>query len=124
MTASGRKGTEGENAVVRALLPTYPMADRRVKHGLRDRGDISGIAPGVVIEVKAAPKDYRIGTWLNEADIEGANDNASLAVVWFKLKGKGNAMDWPVMMRGRYFVPLLRQWTEARPRQLEMFDGR
>jgi hypothetical protein len=126
MNPSGRKGADGENAVVRTLLPIYPMAERRAKQGSKDRGDIGGVAPGVVIEVKARPSRFCPSEWLTEADVEAANDRANLAVVWFKLKGKGNPLDWPVMMRGRYFLPMLQLWTgviEAQPRQLELFDG-
>jgi hypothetical protein len=118
MTQSGRKGTDGENAVVTALRPTFPMAERRAKQGNRDRGDVGGVAPHVVIEVKAAPAGYRIGEWLKEADVEGQNDNANLAVVWFKLKGKGNPLDWPVMMRGSFFIPMLEVWTKHLPGQM------
>jgi hypothetical protein len=111
LTASGRKGTRGESAVVDTLLPHWPMAERRAKQGSKDRGDVGGIMPGLVIEVKAAPARYQIAEWLKEADVEGANDGASLTVVWFKLKGKASPLDWPVMMRGRYFVPMLQRWA-------------
>jgi hypothetical protein len=114
MNKSGIKGTQGENAIVEALLPAYPMAERRAKQGIRDRGDIGGVFPGIVIESKAQPKRYQISEWLKEADREGENDRASLAVVWFKLKGSTSALDWPVMMRGRFFIPLLQRWTDGR----------
>jgi hypothetical protein len=107
-------GTKGENAVVGCLRPIYPMAERRAKQGSLDRGDIGGVAPGVVIEVKHAPKRYEISEWLKEADREGRNDNADLAVVWFKIKGTQDPLDWPVMMRGRFFIPVLQEWTNDR----------
>jgi hypothetical protein len=113
VNASQRKGTDGERRVVEALLPHWPMAERRAKQGTKDRGDIGGVAPGLVIEVKAQPKDYRIGEWLKECDAEAVNDNADLAVVWFKLRGKGDPLDWPVMMRGRFFIPVLRHWVNG-----------
>jgi hypothetical protein len=124
MNRAQQKGTNAETGVVQALRPFYPMAERRGRQGNRDRGDIGGVAPGVVIEVKAQVASYRIGPWLLEADVEALNDDASLAVVWFKLKGKGDPLDWPVMMRGRYFLPLLRSWTGADgyPRQLGLFE--
>lgn len=105
------KGTSAESAVVRCLAPLWPMAERRAKQGAKDRGDVGGVIPHLVIEVKARPKRYEIAEWLKEADIEGLNDNAELAVVWFKLKGKTDPLDWPVMMRGRFFVPLLQKWS-------------
>lgn len=111
---AGADGTKGEVAVVKALLPSYPMAERRAKQGFRDRGDIGGVAPQLVIEVKHAPKSQNITGWLKEADREALNDGAELAVVWFKIPGTTDAMDWPVMMRGRYFIPLLNLWTATR----------
>jgi hypothetical protein len=104
-------GTRGETAIVSALLPFYPMAERRAKQGFRDRGDIGGIAPGFVIESKHCPRRYEIAEWLKECDREMANDSADVGVVWFKLKGTTDPLEWPVMMRGRVFVPLLRKWT-------------
>jgi hypothetical protein len=104
-------GTRGEVAIVRTLKPFYPMAERRGKEGFRDRGDIGGIAPGLVIESKHCPRSYAIAEWLKECDREMSNDNADVGVVWFKLKGSTNPLDWPVMMRGRVFIPLLRKWT-------------
>jgi hypothetical protein len=105
-------GTKGEVAIVGALKPFYAMAERRAKQGFRDRGDIGGIAPGIVIESKHCPRSYAIAEWLKECDREMYNDNADVGVVWFKLKGTTNPLDWPVMMRGRIFIPLLRKWTE------------
>jgi hypothetical protein len=109
-----RDGTRGETAIVNALLPHYAMAERRAKQGVKDRGDIGGIAPKLVIEAKHAPKRYEISEWLKEADQEGINDQADLAVVWFKIKGTADPLRWPVMMRGAYFIPLLRLWTDSR----------
>jgi hypothetical protein len=119
-------GTKGEVAVVKVLLPSYPMAERRAKQGYRDRGDIGGVAPRLVIEVKHAPKSQNITGWLKEADREALNDGAELAVVWFKIPGTTSALDWPVMMRGSYFLPLLNLWVANRPtlvngQQLELF---
>jgi hypothetical protein len=111
-------GTKGEVAIVRTLKPFYPLADRRAKQGFKDRGDIGGIAPGLVIESKHCPKSYAIAEWLKETDREVINEQADaglevepLGCVWFKLKGTTNPLDWPVMMRGRFFIPLLLQWT-------------
>lgn len=128
-TKAMRDGTMGETAIVNTLKEPFPMAERRAKQGFRDRGDIGGVAPGLVIESKHAPKRYEIAEWLKEADREAMNDNAELAVVWFKIKGKTDPMDWPVMMRGRFFVPLLTEWaarrvhpTLAGPGQLQLFE--
>lgn len=113
-TKAMRDGTMGETAIVGALLPHFPMAERRAKQGFRDRGDIGGIAPGFVLEAKHAPKRYEIAEWLKEADREAINDRAELAAVWFKIKGSRDPMEWPVMMRGRFFVPMLVEWAARR----------
>lgn len=105
-------GTKGEVAIAGVLKPFYPLAERRAKQGFRDRGDIGGIAPGVVIESKHAPRSFDIQGWLKEVDREVLNDNGNLGVCWFKIKGTANPLDWPVMMRGRFFIPLLRLWTD------------
>ena len=104
-------GTRGEVAIVRTLKPYYPMVERRAKEGFRDRGDIGGVYPRLVIESKHAPRSYDISGWLREVDREMVNDNADVGVCWFKIKGTTDPLDWPVMMRGRVFLPLLRKWT-------------
>lgn len=99
--------------MVSCLRPFYPMAERRAKQGNKDRGDVGGVCPRLVIEVKHAPKRYEISEWLKEADRESINDSAELSVVWFKIKGTTDPLDWPVMMRGRYFLKMLALWTQA-----------
>jgi hypothetical protein len=86
------------------------MAERRAKAGAMDRGDIGGIDPRLVLEVKSWAS-YDIPGWLRETDAEVRNARADLGAVWFKLKGKRDPMEWPVLMRGRYFIPLLQAWA-------------
>jgi hypothetical protein len=104
------KGTKAETAVVGALRPSYPMAERRAKTGAKDTGDIGGVDPRLVLEVKACAT-YDLPGWLREADVERTNAHAQLGAVWFKLRGKTDPLEWPVMMRGRFFLPLLEAWT-------------
>ena len=111
------KGTKAETAVADVLEHYYPLATRLAKHGTRDVGDIGGIDPRLVLEVKAQAV-YDLPGWLREADAERVNAGADLAAVWFKLKGTTDPMAWPVMLRGRYFVPMLRAWTAAMGDQL------
>jgi hypothetical protein len=113
MNKSGRAGARGEVAVQNCLQATFPLVERRAKQGAKDRGDIGGVCPHVVIEVKHCPKRYEIAEWLKEADREGVNDSAELTAVWFKIRGKADPLDWPVMMRGRFFIKLLTMWADA-----------
>jgi len=106
MTASKRKGTAFESAVVDYLRANgAPHAERRALAGAKDRGDIAGL-PGVVIEAKAAAK-LEFGPWLNEAETERANDRADIGVVWAKRRGKGSPADAFVVMTGATLVHLL-----------------
>ena len=106
MTASKRKGTAWESAIVDYLREHgAPHAERRALAGARDRGDIAGI-PGIVIEAKAAAKT-ELGVWLAEAETERANDGAALGVVWHKRRGKASPGDGYVTMSGAALVRLL-----------------
>jgi hypothetical protein len=106
MSASKRKGTSWEGAIVDYLRGTgTPHAERRALGGAKDRGDIAGI-PGVVIEAKSAAR-LELGSWLAEAEAERVNDGAALAVVWHKRRGKTSAGDGYVTMTGATLVQLL-----------------
>lgn len=109
MSASKRKGTAAESAVVQYLQAMgFAQAERRSLNGAKDRGDIAGL-PGVVIEVKNCARQ-ELASWLQEAEVERDNDNASLGAVWHKRRGKGHAADWFVTMSGEQFVHLLREF--------------
>ena len=108
MSASKRKGTAAETAVVQFLRAAgFTQAERRTLAGAHDRGDIAGI-PGVVIEVKNCARQ-ELGAWVAEAETERDNDHASLGAVWHKRRGKGNPGDWFVTMSGAQFAALLRE---------------
>lgn len=65
--------------------------ERRVLHGKNDRGDIAGIyinGKRTVIECKCC-KRMELSTWIEEAEIEKANDDAEFAVVVHKRRGCG-----------------------------------
>lgn len=110
---NGRKGATAERAVADTLKNAgWEHADRRVKNGAKDRGDIAGIS-GVVIEVKNCAT-LNLSGWLAEAHVEADNDGSSIGVVWHKRRGKGDPLDWYVTMDGRTLVELLRTVEHAR----------
>lgn len=99
------KGTAWESALVTYLLPWWPHAERRALNGNQDRGDIAGLA-GCVIEAKNC-KTVSLGAWVDEAEVEKANDRADIAAVWHKRRGKTDPGSGFVTMTGRQFVELL-----------------
>lgn len=106
MSASKRKGTAAESQVVYYLQSFgYKHAERRALQGALDRGDIAGI-PGLVIEVKDHAR-MDLAAWIDEAEVEKANDQAEVGVVWHKRRGRGSPGDWYVSMTGRQFIEFL-----------------
>jgi len=108
VSASKRKGTAAETAIVNYLRTVgFLHVERRALNGSIDRGDIAGI-PGVVIEAKNCARQ-ELAAWVQEAETERNNDNASLGVVWHKRRGKAHPADWFVTMSGEQFTALLRE---------------
>lgn len=122
MSASKRKGTAAETAVVAFLRESgFIQAERRTLNGAKDRGDIAGL-PGVVIEVKNCARQ-ELAAWVAEAELERDNDRASIGVVWSKRRGKGNPADWFVTMSGLQFAALLRELFELPPLEADIEGG-
>ena len=110
MSASKRRGTKAEVAVRDYLRANgWLHAERLPTEGAKDRGDITGVDPELVIEVKACAR-MELGAWLDEADTEATNAEASVAVVWHKRRGKANPAEWYVTMSGEDFVRILAAW--------------
>lgn len=92
----------------------FPFADRRVKTGALDRGDVGGVHvhdQRVAVEVKNTAK-ISLGTWCAEAEVERVNDGALAGVVVHKRHGKGQAGDQWVTLTLRDFTAIL---TGKRP---------
>ena len=67
--------------------------DIRPKNGRNDRGDIGGVrhhGHAIVLELKDYGGRMLPGTWVEEADVERANDDALAGVVVVKRKGTTN----------------------------------
>jgi hypothetical protein len=116
MTAYHRaKGSSFERLVADYFKANgFPYADRRVKNGAKDRGDVGGVhahGRGVVIEAKNTTR-ISLGTWAAEAEQERVNDEALSGVVIHKRHGKGKAGDQWVTLTLRDLVAIL---TGTRP---------
>lgn len=107
---SKAKGTSAEVAIRDYLRASgWPYAERLPTEGAKDRGDITGIDPGVVIESKSC-NAMDLGGWMRELDAEVVNAKADIGVIWHKKRGTTNPGDWYVTMSGDDFVQLLRVW--------------
>ena len=78
-------GTRFESRLVKHLQERgFPLAERRVRSGAKDRGDVSGIMD-ICIEAKAV-KRIALAEWLDEAIVERDNAHAALTFVIFPRK--------------------------------------
>lgn len=116
MTAYHRaKGSSFERLVADYFKANgFPFADRRVKNGAKDKGDIGGVgtdAGRLVLECKNTSK-ISLGTWAAEAEVERVNDDALAGVVLHKRHGKGKPEDQWVTLTLRDLVAIL---TGTRP---------
>ena len=92
----------------------FPFADRRVKTGKKDKGDVGGVSAHgerLAIEVKNTAK-IALGTWAGEAEVERVNDQALAGVIVHKRHGKGRAADQWVTLTLADFLAIL---TGTRP---------
>jgi len=106
MSASKRKGTGWESAVVAYLKENgVAHAERRALNGSTDRGDVAGI-PGVVIECKNE-KAVSLAAYADETERERVNDGARHAAAWIKRRGKASPADGYVLLSGAGFLRLL-----------------
>lgn len=107
MSASKRKGTSWESAIVAYLCEQgWPAAERRALAGALDRGDIAGV-PGVAIEAKSV-QTVKLAQFIDEAEAERANAGAKVGAVWMKRRGKTSPAAGYVVMHGAQFVDLLK----------------
>lgn len=107
MSRSKAKGTAWETMVCDYLRGLgWLHVERRALSGTSDRGDVAGI-PGLVVECKNE-KALSLAGWVDEAEVERANDRARYGVVWHHRRGRGSPADAYVTMTGAQFVSLLR----------------
>lgn len=105
-----RKGSSFERLIADYFKANgFPFADRRVKTGAKDRGDVGGVhvhGQPVVLEAKNTTRT-ELGTWAGEAEVERLNDDALVGVVVHKRHGKGKPGDQWVTMTVDDFVAVL-----------------
>jgi hypothetical protein len=116
MSAASRKGASFERLIADSLAAQLDddRIDRRVKHGVNDRGDISGMrvhGQRVVVECKNQ-KRLTLAEWVDEAEVERGNDDALIGLVIHKRRGKGDPLDQYVTTTVRDLIALL---TQERP---------
>ena len=105
-----KKGNKAaEDVAVYLRRVGFPHAERRVQHGSKDLGDITGI-DGVVIEVKNQRR-LALAGYLDEAEVERSNAGEAAGVVWHKRARKGSPKEWYVTMDGETFVLFLQLLT-------------
>lgn len=108
MSASKRKGTSYESAVVEFLGRWFPHVERRALGGINDKGDVAGI-PNVVLECKNEARIDLAG-YMDEAKAEAANAGAPLYAAVVKRRGKNVSQSYVVMPLD-VFAPLLQRIT-------------
>ncbi len=103
-------GTAAESAVVRAITPYFPRAERRQLRGVLDAGDITG-TPGVAWSVKGGraaenASDGDVEAWLERLEAMRVNAKADVGVLVMKRKGIGyaNAGRWWAVMPVRVVI--------------------
>jgi hypothetical protein len=91
--------------------------ERRRLNGNKDRGDISGVrfmGQRIVVECKDEGGQIRVGEWLTKAEVKRGNDDAGVALVIAKRRGRGNPGEQTVIMTLADLVSLL---TGNRPEE-------
>jgi Holliday junction resolvase len=93
---SGRKGAAWEMEVVRFLRDNgFPEAERRVKNGRFDRGDVTGV-PGIVIECKAE-RVIDLPGYLRETEAERVHADAAFGFTFVKNRRHSTADGYAVL---------------------------
>lgn len=107
------KGTAAESAVRDFLREHgYPYCERLSLSGSKDRGDLTGIDPRVVVEVKAA-KELDLGPWMRETEQERLNAGAEIGLLVVKRRLFASPKDWFWISDGETMATLLNGYTHG-----------
>lgn len=107
--SSKAKGAGAEVAVVNYLRAGgFPYAERRRAGASADTGDIVGVSPGLVLEVKNHAR-LAIPEWLKQLDEERAvfDPPAWAGTLVVKPRGVTNVGDWWAISRFRHWLDLI-----------------
>ena len=88
----------------------FPFADRRVKRGNLDTGDIGGVHFGphqLVFEAKDYGGKLELPSWIKEAKAEASNAGALIGVVVAKRRGTKKPQDQYVILTLEDFTTLI-----------------
>lgn len=88
----------------------FPFADRRVKRGKLDAGDIGGVHFGphqLVLEAKDYGGKLELPAWIREAKSEAINAGALIGVVVAKRRGTKKPEDQYVILTLEDFTKLI-----------------
>lgn len=104
-------GAKFERSIADYLAAHYgdDRIDRRVKHGVKDRGDIAGMrvhGQPLVIECKNTAR-ITLPQWAKEAETERGNDDALAGIVIHKRHGNANPADQWVTMTLRELLAII-----------------
>lgn len=116
VTMTVRSGTHYEQAFAEYLATAgFPHAERRVKYGPKDKGDITG-TPALCWEIKSGSK-LLLPEWLRETETERVNANADYGILAIKPKGIGvkRVDGWWGVVRVEPLVRLVRQAGYGEP---------
>jgi len=84
-------GTKFETSIAQHLaIHVDDRIERRRQTGAKDRGDLSGIrvlGNRIVAELKDYGGVIHAATWITEAELEAANDDAAAGIVIAKRRG-------------------------------------
>ena len=115
MTRSRRSAKQAGARTERAVADYLAHAlddervDRRVRHGAKDRGDVSGLrvhGQRLVVEVKDTTR-LDLAGFIRQAHVEAAHDDALCGVVVSKRKGTTDPGSFYVHMELRDLVALI-----------------
>lgn len=110
-------GTRFERVIADCLQKhVSEWIDRRNKTGAKDKGDILNLrtpqGEKVVAECKDYGGEFKVGTWLKEAEEERINDDARVGIVVAKRRGFADPLDQVVILTVRDYIALT---TGVRP---------